>query len=262
MSHPLMKYLKGLPLFKRAPDEVLNFMATQTRERQLNKDDILIRQGDTSQSLFIIRTGWIKIITVGQHGEEIMLNQIGPGQIIGEMSLIDRQPRSNTVVAISPVTALEIDYDTVLAVLQQHPALTQAFLHEISERVRFANAYISEAIEWCQHIAEGNYDFVEAQMQQSQATIIGIAQSHQARANAFMSAFFNMAKSVRKREEQLQQQIQQLIIQVDEAKRQKAVKEITDSEFFENLQATAHKFRQRRDAQRNRPPDESDNAAS
>lgn len=248
MSTDLVKYLQSLSLFKRAPAEVIELIARHTTLRQFEKEEMLIRQGDLSDSMFIIRKGWVKVVTEGSHGQEIMLNQMGPGQLLGEMSLIDQQPRSGTVIALSPVTALEIKYEAVLQVLDRHPALIQTFLRDMSERVRFANAYIGEAIDWCQQIADGNYDFVSSHLEQSQSTIIGSTQSHHARASAFMSAFFKMVDSVRRREEQLKQQIQQLTIQIDEVKRQKAVADITDTEFFEHLQSTAKEYREKRQA--------------
>jgi CRP-like cAMP-binding protein len=177
------------------------------------------------------------------------------------MSLIDQQPRSGTVIALTQLVALEIKYDVVLGVQNQYPTLMQAFLRDMSERVRFANAYIGEAIDWCQRIADADYDFVATQVERSQATIIDTTDSHQARANAFLSAFFKMVKNVRRREEALKQQIQQLTIQIDEVKRQQAVQEITHSEFFENLQATAKEMRDKRQSHESNRPDEDEPAS-
>lgn len=256
MSDDLVKYLKSLRLFRYAPDNVLAQIARQTETRRFVKDDVMIREGDPSDSLFIIRTGWVKVVTTGYHGQEILLNQIGPGEVLGEMSLIDQQPRSGTVIVLTPVSAIEVKYNVVMDVLDQHPQLVQSFLRDMSERMRFANAYIGEAIDWCQHIADGDYDFVVQQVEQSQSTIIGSSQSHQARANAFLSVFFKMVDSVRRREEALKQQIQQLTIQIDEVKRQQAVQDITDTEFFEQLQSTAKELRERRQNQlKNKPTD-------
>jgi hypothetical protein len=57
-----------------------------------------------------------------------------------------------------------------------------------------------------------------------------------------------MVEGVRKREESLKQQVQQLTIEIDEVKRHRAVKELTETEFFENLQATAQRLREERAA--------------
>jgi CRP-like cAMP-binding protein len=245
----LIRFLTKLPLFKHTPETVLARVASQVEMRSLDKGDILIRRNDPSDSLFIIRTGWVKIVAEGIQGEEVILNQAGPGQIIGEMSLIDQQPRSNTVITVSPTTVIEIKYDVVLAVLEEHPDLVISFLRDMSARLRFANAYIEETIEWCQHIAAGNYDFVQEQVEQTQSTIIDMGQSHQSRASAFLSIFFKMVRDIRQREENLKLQVQQLTIEIDEVKRQQAVKELTETEFFEELQEAAQKLREKRQAE-------------
>ena len=247
MDNKLAQYLARLPLFKGAPEALLAQIANQTQVLNLAKNDVLLHQGDPSDSLFIIQTGWVKIVTEGKQGQEVVLNQSGPGQVIGEMSLLDQQPRSGSVVALSPAKILEIKYYVIMQLLNEYPLLALSFLNDMSNRVRFANAYIGEAIEWCQHIAEGNYDFVQQQVSGNQGTIV-VAESYQARATAFLSAFFKMVENVKKREEGLKEQLQQLIIQIDEVKRQQAVQEVTESGLFQDLQAASQKWRAERQA--------------
>lgn len=240
---PLAAYLVKLTLFAQTPPAVLNQIATQAKLLKLEKGDYLAREGEASNSLFVIRKGWVKIIATGPHGEEVILNQCGPGQLIGEMSLIDQQPRSNSMAAISQAEVVEIKYDVVLTALNQHPMLALNFLRDMSDRLRFANAYIEETIVWSQQIASGNYDFVQQRVQETQSTIVSTDLSHQARANAFLSAFFKMVEGVKQREDSLKKQVQQLTIEIDEVKRQRAVAELTENEFFESLQVAAQKAR-------------------
>jgi CRP-like cAMP-binding protein len=241
-----IKHLQKLSLFKDTPEAVLSNIARKSKMRDLAKGDILARQGAPSDSLFIIRRGWVKIVAEGSGGEEVVLNQCGPGQVIGEMSLLDQKPRSNTMVAISNANVLEVQYEVVLETLQEYPQLSLSFLRDMSDRLRFANAYIEETIIWSQHIAAGDYDFVKSQVEETQSTIVDISLSDQARASAFLSAFFKMVEGVRQREENLMQQVHQLKIEIDEARRQEAVKELTETDFFEHLQAEAQKLREER----------------
>ncbi len=250
----LIKYLQKLDLFKDTPETVLAKIAGHTTTRNLAKGDILVRKGEPSDSLFVIRTGWVKVIAKSDKGEEMMLNQCGPGQIIGEMSLIDQEPRSNSMAALSPAQVLEIKYDIVLDVLHRHPVLAISFLNNMFERVRFANAYIEETVIWSEHIAAGDYNFVQKQLAQTQSTIVDMNLSHQARASAFLSSFFKMVEEVKGREENLKQQVQQLTIEIDEVKRQQTVAELTETDFFENLQVAAQKMRQKRDAKAKKRP--------
>jgi CRP-like cAMP-binding protein len=246
MDSKLIKSLARQPLFKGTPEDVLAKVAEQVTIRHLADGEILICKDDPSDSLFIIRRGWLKVLGEGSGGEEIILNHLGPGQIVGEMSVIDKMPRSNTVAALKEAELMEIKYDTILDVLNRHPVLAISLLQEMSGRVRFANAYIQETVQWCQQIAGGNYDFVKAQVEQTQSTVVDVTQSDQARAGAFLSSFFKMVEGVQQREDELKQQVQQLIIQIDEAKRQQSVQELTDSNFFADLKATAQKLRQER----------------
>jgi CRP-like cAMP-binding protein len=253
MDTEILESLKKLPFFKEIPENILTRIAAHSEIRELSRSDVLVREGDPSNSLFIIRQGWVKVVAKGIQGEEIILNQCGPGQIIGEMSLIDQEARSNTIIALSPVKLIEIKYNIILELVRESPVLTMALLRDMSSRLRFANAYIEETVEWCQQIAAGNYDFVEDQVSQTQSTIVDLTQSHQARASAFLSSFFKMVRNVRQREEGLRRQLQELTIQIDETKRQQTVTEITETTFFEDLQAAAQKLRERRNIEQ--PPE-------
>lgn len=255
MEPKIISYLEKLPLFKGAPSAILIKIADKVKIRNLTRGEFLVRQGEASDSLFVIRTGWIKIVAEGSQGEEVILNQCGPGQLIGEMSLIDQKPRSNSMVAVSPAEVMEIKYEAVLEILNEYPLLALSFLRDMSDRLRFANAYIEETIVWSQHIATGNYDFVQKQVEETQSTIVNTDLTYQARASAFLSSFFKMVEGVRKREESLKQQLMQLTIEIDEVKRQRAVKELTETEFFENLQATAQRLREKRAAKGKKPPE-------
>lgn len=239
----LIKQLAKHPLFKNTPEAVLAEIASRVKIHDLKKDDVVMKAGDPSASIFILRTGWVKIVRKDDRGEEVVLNHIGPGQVIGEMSLIDRKPRSSNVVVLRSAEVMEIEYDVITEMLNHYPILGQSLLQEMFNRVRFANAYIEETVEWCRQIAAGNYDFVQGQVEQTQSTVVDMTKPDHARANAFLSVFFRMVEEVKERELNLKKEVQRLTIQIDEVKRQKAVEELTDTDFFEELQEAAQKIR-------------------
>lgn len=249
MDDELIKQLSALDLFKDTSADVLAKIAGQTQTLELEKGDVLVKRGDFSDSLFVIRRGWVKVVTHKPNGEEVVLNQCGPGQIVGEMSLIDQQPRSNTIIVLSPAKLLEIKYAAILETLEENPKLALSFLRDMTSRLRFANVYIEEAVEWCHQIAAGNYDFVEQQVERTQSTIMDLSKSNEARASAFLSSFFKMVRDVKSREETLKRRVQELTIQIDQAKREQSVRELTSTSFFSDLQAAARKLRSRRSSE-------------
>jgi CRP-like cAMP-binding protein len=239
--------LKTLPLFSGLPDEVLGEIALKMIGDSIEPGEVLFRKGDAGNALFIVTQGWFKITTVDSQGGELVLNQCGPGEAIGEMSLIDEEPRSASVIALTAAQVLKLSRDDFLAVLGSYPSLSQLIMRRLSARMRFSTTYIEKAIEFAKHIADGDYNFVKSQIQSSQTDIIGEGASDDARATEMLTAFFRMVEGVQKREEELQQQVRQLTIQIDHAKRQEEFEKTTGSDFFANLKQQAAKLREERD---------------
>ena len=65
--------------------------------------EALIRQGDASEDVFIVRSGWIAIVVTGSQGETIRLRRAGPGTVVGEIAFLLRRPRSASAIADTPV---------------------------------------------------------------------------------------------------------------------------------------------------------------
>ena len=144
----IIKYLKKLPLFDGLPQAIIVDMAEGVTTQKLVKDEILFRRGDPGNSLFVIRTGWVKITTEDGDGDELVLNHCGPSEVIGEMALIDEEPRSASVVALSPVELLELRRETFMDALYKQPLLAVDVMRNLSARIRYATTYIEKAIEW------------------------------------------------------------------------------------------------------------------
>jgi CRP/FNR family cyclic AMP-dependent transcriptional regulator len=71
---------------------------------------------------------------------------------IGEMSLVDGQPRSASVIALSDSEIDKLSRDNFLSILDDHPALALDIIRNVSARLRFATTYIEQAIEWSKRI--------------------------------------------------------------------------------------------------------------
>lgn len=253
MSVDIGKSLIKYDLFKGLPDEAINELGEKIELISLKKNEVLFHEGDPGDALYLIRTGWVKIVNESAEegeGGEVVLNHIGPGNIIGEMAMIDQEPRSSGVVAISEVEMLKLMSDDFLSLLNKQPRMTLPIIHSLSKRLQFATTYIENAIDWSKRIAAGNYSFAEEQMEIVQATIVDSKQPDEERANRFLGTFFRMVEEVRAREDELKQQLNQLKIEIDHARRKKEVDELTQSEFFLELKAKSEKLRGKRSAKK------------
>ena len=241
MTHDIT-HLKKAFLFQGLPDEALDALAQKVDHRMLARDEVLIHRGDEGDSLYIIDEGRVKIVTADAQGGELVINHCGPGETIGEMSLFDRAPRSADVVALEETAVLELKHEAFFNLLDQRPDLAFNIIRSISSRLRFSTTYIQKAIEWSKKIAEGDYSFME----QIQSTQEGQSGTDEDKADQLLSAFFQMVKGVKAREENLKQQVEKLTLEIDETRRQKEFEELTSTDFYSNLKAQAKKIREQR----------------
>jgi len=237
----IIHQLKETELFRELNDEALATIAQKASIRELVKDDVLIKKGDVGDSLFLVHSGEMKIVTEDSKGDELIINKCGPGEVIGEMALIDGVPRSATVIALTDVEVLELKHDVFEEILETRADVSLSIIRNYSNRLRFSTTYIEKAIDWAQKIAEGDYDFVQRNQQEEHN-----AATDDDKATQLLSAFFTMVDKVKEREEGLKQQLEKLNFEIDQARRTQEFEEITGTEFYAQLKEQAKELRRRR----------------
>jgi CRP-like cAMP-binding protein len=241
MSEEITTQLKKSFLFNGLPDDVLTTVAMKASIHKLAEGDVLMRQGEKGDSLFMINEGWFKIVRDGQQGGELIINKTGPGETLGEMALLDEAPRSATVVALSDAKVLELKKDAFQEILNQRPDVALSLIRGFTSRLRFSATYIQKAIDWSQKIAEGDYSFID----QTQPTADG-AGTDEDRAAQLLSVFFQMVRRVKAREDDLKQQLERLTLEIDETRRKREFEDLTSTDFYANLKEQAKKLRAQR----------------
>jgi len=240
----IISQLKKSFLFRGLPNEALIELGRKATRHELARNAVLMRKGDVGDSLFMVIKGLFKIVAEGANGSELVINQTGPGETIGEMSLLDKAPRSATVIASSDAEVLELSQDAFYEILDRRPDLALELIRSFSSRLRFSTTYIQKAIEWSQKISAGDYSFIENSM-----TLSRTEGTDEDKASQLLSAFFQMSRNVRDREDQLKKQVEKLILQIDETRRKQEFEEITSTDFYADLKEQAKKLRAQRAAQ-------------
>ena len=243
MEQDTTAQLKRLDWFSELPEEMLNALAAEVHKRSLSRDEILFRKGEEGDSLFIISSGWVKVVTEDTQGGEVVLNRVGAGEIIGEMALLDNEPRSAGVVALSETTVLELKRNDFMEILKQQPHLALSVIRNFSSRMRYNTIYIEKITEMSKRVAKGDYSFIGETQPVHKGDSSATAQD---KIGQLLSEFFTMVQGVKDREEELKQQVKKLTLQIDDAKRKKDFEEITGTDFYANLKEQAKKLRAQR----------------
>jgi CRP-like cAMP-binding protein len=126
--------LARIPLFSTCNQRELAQVAQLTVPAEFPAGTILTRQGQTGGLAFVIASGQAEVVRGGRR-----LAKLGPGDVVGELSLLDGEPRSATVTAKTDMEVLEISADDLRRLLRKAPSVTRKLLEALSERLREAD---------------------------------------------------------------------------------------------------------------------------
>ncbi|MGD8458656.1 MAG: cyclic nucleotide-binding domain-containing protein [Anaerolineales bacterium] len=105
----LKEIMKGVELFDGLEKNEIDQVISLCQERQYNETEIVAKQNSPGDEFFIIQQGFVEVVVSGQAGGEgkVIVN-LGTGQTVGEMSLVDQGPRSATIRAINTPTIVQV----------------------------------------------------------------------------------------------------------------------------------------------------------
>ena len=133
----LRNILRGAMLFASLTDEELEQVAAICHERSLKKGEVLAEQGTPGDELYIVTEGFMEVSLESGDASHTVVN-LGLGQIIGEMSLVDQGPRSATVRAISdPATVQVIKRDDFETLCEQNNRIGYIVMKDIAADLSF-----------------------------------------------------------------------------------------------------------------------------
>lgn len=135
-------YLQNVSIFADVPPERLKDLADRMQLREYAAGAVIVDQEDSGESLFVITRGRVKVVLFGDTGREMILTILRAGEIFGEMSLLDNQPRSASVITLEPTSAMVLERSAFQRHLATHPTTAMAILAELSRRLRQADKVI------------------------------------------------------------------------------------------------------------------------
>ena len=130
--------LRQVPMFAELAPDHLEDLAEVVVERHFQPGSDLCCEGDAGDAVFLLVKGKVKVMTGGgaDGRPERVLNELGPGAVIGEMAVFDAAPRSATVRAVERTRSLTLPGDDFKTLLLQRPEMSQVIIGELVRRMR------------------------------------------------------------------------------------------------------------------------------
>jgi CRP-like cAMP-binding protein len=107
-KNELITFLKRVPLFITLTDEDLGRISAALQPEHFALDAVLKREGDLGDKFYIIERGHVSIWQKDEHGQDIRVQEKGPGQFFGEVALVSNNPRNATILAETPLIVLTL----------------------------------------------------------------------------------------------------------------------------------------------------------
>lgn len=141
-SLPLPSELGTLALFAGLADEDLLVLAGKIRSEIVASDVLVVSRDDPSAEACVVQSGMLKVYVDRPDGSDVVLAMLGPGEVVGELNLIDHLGRSANVVTIAPSRLLWLDEVAFRDCMRVMPRLTENLLSSLARRLRLANAQV------------------------------------------------------------------------------------------------------------------------
>lgn len=137
-----LEFLQRIPLFADLDDDELTRFSQNLQRRTYTAGQTVFMQGDDGNSVYLIESGSIRIYVHGEDGQEVSMVLCGPGDMFGEMSLIDQQPRSATAMAVENTVLWVMSGEDFYAHLRANSQLALNMMLTLSTRLRDTNEAI------------------------------------------------------------------------------------------------------------------------
>jgi CRP-like cAMP-binding protein len=148
MAEPtnFVRLLGANPFFAGLGPDVVEAIAGLCVTCSLAREETLFLKGDPADALYAIRRGQIRIGTGTETGRRLTLNLLGPGDVFGEVALLDGRPRTADAIAVEPTELFVVRRRDFLDLLERRPAVAIRIIELLCERFRWMSDRMEEAV--------------------------------------------------------------------------------------------------------------------
>ncbi len=134
--------LRTFQMFYGVPEKSLESLARVSMMRRVPRGSTVVRAGDRTDFVYLILSGSLKVLVSDEEGREVILSMLGPGELFGEMGVLDDNPRSASVAAVVPSDLIVIAKSDFKRCLQENFEVSLYIMRNLVQRLRTADRKI------------------------------------------------------------------------------------------------------------------------
>jgi CRP/FNR family transcriptional regulator, cyclic AMP receptor protein len=143
---PEESIVRKAPLFTALEESAALSLHASMDSVKISKGSILFAEGDEGDHLYVIVEGKIKLGTSSGDGRESLLSILGPGEMFGELSLFDPNPRTSTATAVTDAKLLSLGQTKLIPWLTENPRVSLNLLASLAQRLRRTNEAVGDLV--------------------------------------------------------------------------------------------------------------------
>jgi CRP/FNR family cyclic AMP-dependent transcriptional regulator len=136
VSEQALSGLKNVPYFAEVADDTLHKLVVSAVRKHFPKNTVLINEGDEAGSLFILVSGKVQVYLSNDTGRTVTLSTLEAGSFFGELSLLDGEPRSASVITLEPTVCTLIPRTAFQSWLHEHPDAALCIIKSLTRLIR------------------------------------------------------------------------------------------------------------------------------
>lgn len=141
-DHARLAFWRSVPTFRDLPASVCAQLSAASHRRRWPVGTMLFHREDESTYLVAVEKGRIRLSLQTSSGREFALRHVGAGALFGEVGILDGKPRSANAMAASATTGYTIERRDLLALIQRHPEIAEAFIRHLCSLLRYTTEHI------------------------------------------------------------------------------------------------------------------------
>lgn len=155
-KHPLSKadtpgsdrfaFLRAHPIFGVLDPPLLDQLRAHSLQKTFSRGTTIFSKGDPGGSLFAILNGQVKVISFSSMGRNAVFNMLGPGDLFGEIAMLDGGERTADVVAVTDCSLMIIERRTFFPIIHSRPEIAQKLVEVLCARLRKTTRQVEEVM--------------------------------------------------------------------------------------------------------------------